>query len=241
MASIFDLQILNDSKYNFETDKILKNKGTPNKKRQFTEKKDLQLFLKKVETVFGHCKYIRNHIRLYCNNPRYKESFQKFKNVIIMLSFADLKFNKQYNLNKNLKDFHSLFEDVNNKEKNDLMDRDYETLKDIAIKLNNYSGDCNKLQINNIFQRVFLKKLNNSVKNIQNSYEQTHEKLSQHDCTGNSTTDKLRMQLSNTIEQQEAILFYGFALNLKYIKEYHYCIKNDLIHKLKGTELFAKT
>ena len=153
MASIFNLQILNDNKYDFETSNVLKNKGTPNQKRQFTEVKELLRFLKRVQTIFGHCKYIRNHIRLYCNNPRYKSSFLKFKNVVIMLMFADLKFNKELNLAKNLKIFDALFKDVeSSSEKNkkssskgniDKMDRAFVLLDAYfeALKTTKYTND----------------------------------------------------------------------------------------------------
>lgn len=238
MASIFNLQILNDNKYNFEISNVLKNKGTPNQKKQFTEVKELLRFLKRIQTIFGHCKYVRNHIRLYCNNPRYKSSFLKFKNVTIMLMFSDLKFNKELNLAKNLKIFDTLYKDVessNNKNK-DKMDQAYDQLDAYfeALKTTNYTNaEWNKLQINNVFDRPFLRKLNKCVKNIQKCYHITHEKLLEHDYTEDKKIQDLKKEISSTTRQKEAILYYGFALNLRYIEEYNNCIRNNLIKKLR--------
>ena len=246
MASIFNLQILNDNKYDFETSNVLKNKGTPNQKRQFTEVKELLRFLKRVQTIFGHCKYIRNHIRLYCNNPRYKHSFLKFKNVVIMLMFADLKFNKELNLAKNLKIFDALFKDVeSSSEKNkkssnkgniDKMDRAFDLLDAYfeALKTTKYTNaEWRELQINNVFDRPFLRKLNKCVKNVQKCYQVTHEKLLEHDYTEDNKIQELKKQISNTTMQKEAILYYGFALNLRYIEEYNNCVRNNLLKKLR--------
>ena len=250
MASIFNLQILNNNTYNFETSNVLKNKGTPNQKRQFTNMKELITFLKRVQTIFGHCKYVRNHIRLYCNNGRYNSSFLRFKNVVIMLLFADLKFNKQFNLAKNLRDFDLLFKDIedsNSNKNNDIMNKDFNELNEIVEKLKRIinkkehnNSEWRKFQINEVLNRTSLKKLNTCVKNIQNCYRTTHEKLLEHEHTDDDKTQKLKKIMSNTARQQEAILYYGFALNLKYIKEYHYYIRNDLIKKLKSTELFKE-
>ena len=255
MASIFNLQILNDNKYDFETSNVLKNKGTPNQKRQLTEVKELLRFLKRVQTIFGHCKYVRNHIRLYCNNPRYKSSFLKFKNVVIMLMFADLKFNKELNLAKNLKIFDALFKDLESsteknkkssskkgrKSKNivdniDSMDEVFDELDAYfeALKTTKYTNaQWRELQINNVFDRPFLRKLNKCVKNIQKCYQMTHEKLLEHDYTEDKKIQELKKEISNTTRQKEAILYYGFALNLRYIKEYNYCIRNNLLKKLR--------
>ena len=244
MASIFNLQILNNDKYNFETNSILKKKGTPNQKRQFVKKEDLGEFLKRIETVYGHCKYIRNHIKLYCNNPRYKKSFEHFKNSVLMLSFADLKFNKHFNLNKNLKEFHSLFQDVKSNASNNSnsMNIDYKKLLVAAKKLHECKPDdwdkTHKAQINSVITKAYLKKLNNVVKNIQACYEETHKRLLEYNCKDNKTIDRIRAQIPSSIQQQEAILFYGFVLNLKYIKDFCYNIKNGLIKKLEGTDLF---
>ena len=158
MASIFDLQILND-KYNFETNNILNKRGTKNKKKQFTEKKDLQLFLQKVESVYGHCRYIKNHIRRYCTNRRYQKSFEEYKIIIIMLSFADLKFNQQCNLFKNLRPFRVLFNEVDTEDTK--MKDNYDKLVKIGDHLKN--NQCDVTRINTVLTKPFLKKLNNGL------------------------------------------------------------------------------
>lgn len=244
MASIFNLQILNDNTYNFATNTVLKKKGTPNQKRQFTNMKELITFLKKVLTIFGHCKYVRNHIRLYCNNPRYKEAFLRFKSVVLMLLFADLKFNKELNLAKNLLIFETLFDEIERPNTNDRMNSNFDKLDKMINELKNkatpgFSNDeWKKLQIDRILHSTSLKKLDKCVKNIQNCYQITHEKLLEHDYTDDNRTQRIKKAISNTARQHEAVLYYGFALNLKYIKEYQYYVQNDLIKKLETSSLF---
>jgi hypothetical protein len=247
MASIFDLQILNENKYNkynFVVNETLNKRGTKNKKKQFANRKDLESFLRTVETLFGHCRYVKNHIMRYCNNPRFKKSVEEYQNVIIMLSFADLKFNQRCNLFKNLKYFHHLFNDIqysSNKggKKPDVMKKDYDRLVEITKKCNKLTQDDCQKKINPNLTRPFLEKLSVAVENIVMCYNKTHQELSQSDHSNTASKqflNKLKPDMK-TDNKQNAILYYAFAINYKNISDFHSLMK-DLIKILDETGLF---
>ena len=250
MASIFNLDILNDkdyNKFNIVVNKTLHNKGVRNVKKQFASKKDLELFLNSIQTIFGHSLYVKNQIFRYCKNPRYKAQFEQYQKTIMMLSFADIKFNKKYNLSKNLNDFHKLFNSIqssekqNSKQKKSQIHEDYETLIKITESLKRSNKFTNKIfqnTINPMLDKPFLSKLNIAIENIVKNYSKIREELIQSEHDNEYLRKSDYFSLMESSDKNNAVLYYGFVITYKSIMELYYIIKNDLIEKLIQTGLF---
>lgn len=251
MAQIFNLQILNNkdyNKYDFLYNKRLHNHGIKDTKKQFATKKDLQLFLDSVLTIFGHAIYVKNQIFRHCKNPSYEKDFTNYINVILMLSFADTRFNQKTNLHKNLKLFINLHAKIK-KESNGIQEKtrmykDYEELVKYNKILNKRQSKNNKFsdkmirdKINPVLTKSFLKKLHNVINDLVETYNNIRQVLLELEHKNDKIYDDL-----GTLHKTNSILYYGFVTIFYHINNLHQIISSDndgLIKKLESTQLFT--
>lgn len=242
MASIFNLQILQENSYqenNFKTNKLLKG----NKPKQFTKTKDVITYLNTLQTIYSHCIYVRNHIINYCKNKRFEKFIKEYERVIIMLSLADHKFDNRFNLNKNLLHFRELFNDIKESVNNDKiktdMHKSLDIIKNTTKKLQSKALDekqCEYFQSN---IRKFQDDLFKKVKKIVNDYNKTSQKLLECDHLNKHESKIIGKKSITSVTLKHSILYYGFVINYKNILELNYIV-SSITNMLNEEEFKSK-